>query len=119
MIGRYFLGKRVACMGWGKGGGVWAEYVVKSAKGGVLPLNDSVSLEQGAMSMVNPLTACAFLEITKKGGYKAIVLTAAASALGQMVNRLACNEGVQVINIVRREVHVDLLKEQGAKNHFE
>lgn len=114
MIGRYFLGKRVACMGWGEGGGVWAEYVVKRVKGGVLPLHDSVSLEQGAMSFVNPLTACAFLEIAKKGGHKAIVLTAAASTLGQMVNRLGRSEGIQVINIVRREAQVDLLKKQGA-----
>ena len=114
MIGRYFLGKRVACLSQGTGSGMWAEYMVTSAKGGVLPLHDTVSLEQGAMSMVNPLTACAFLETAKKGGHKTIVLTAAASALGQMVNRLGRSEGVQVINIVRRDAQVDLLKKQGA-----
>ena len=114
MMGRYFLGKRVACLSQGTGSGSWAEYAVVSAKGGALPLNQSVSLEQGAMSMVNPLTAYAFLEITKKGGHKAIVLTAAASALGQMVNRLGRSEGVQIINVVRRDVQVDLLKQQGA-----
>lgn len=114
MMGRYFLGKRVAYLSQGTGCGSWADYVVVPAKGGALPLNESVSLEQGAMSMVNPLTAYAFLEITKKGGHKTIVLTAAASALGQMVNRLGRSEGVQVINIVRREAQVSLLKEQGA-----
>jgi NADPH:quinone reductase-like Zn-dependent oxidoreductase len=93
---------------------MWSEYVVTSAKGGALPLAKSVSLEQGAMSMINPLTAVAFLEIAKEGGHKAVVLTAAASALGQMVNRLARSEGVQVINVVRRDAQVDLLKEQGA-----
>ena len=114
MAGRYFLGKRVACLSQGKGSGMWAEYVVTSAMGGVLPLHRSVSLEQGAMSMINPLTARAFLEIAKKGGHKTIVLTAAASSLGQMVNRLCRSEGVQVINVVRRKAQVALLKEQGA-----
>jgi NADPH2:quinone reductase len=114
MMGRYFLGKRVACLSQGTGSGMWADYVVTSAKGGALPLNQSVSLEQGAMSFINPLTASAFLEIAKRGGHKAIVLTAAASALGQMVNRLGRSEGVQVINVVHRDAQVDLLKEQGA-----
>lgn len=113
-MGRYFLGKRVACLNQGKGGGMWAEYMVTSTKGGALPLAKSVSLEQGAMSIINPLTAVAFLEIKKEEEHKAIVLTAAASTLGQMVNRLARSEGVQVINVVRRDAQVELLKEQGA-----
>lgn len=113
-MGRYFLGKRVACLNQGTGSGMWADYVVTSAKGGALPLAKSVSLEQGAMSMINPLTATAFLTIAKKSGHKTIVLTAAASSLGQMVNRLFQSEGLQVINVVRREAQVDLLNGQGA-----
>jgi len=113
-MGRYFLGKRVACLWGGEGDGVWAEYAVTSTKGGTLPLHDSVSLEQGAMSAINPLTAMAFLEIAKEQDHKAIVLTAAASALGQKVNRLAQSEGVQVINIIRREKEEDILKTLGA-----
>ena len=77
-------------------------------------MHDSLSLEQGAMAAINPLTAIAFLEIAREGGHKAIVLTAAASALGQMVNRLGRSEGVQVINVVRRDAQVELLKGQGA-----
>ena len=76
-MGRYFLGKRVACLNQGVGGGLWAEYMVASTKGGALPLAKSVSLEQGALSIINPLTAVAFLEIAKEGKHKAIVLTAA------------------------------------------
>ncbi len=114
VISNYFLGKRVACTGWGIGGGVWSEYVIKSVKGGVLPLNKSLSLEQGAMSLINPLTASAFIDISKKGRHKSILLTAAASSLGKMVNRLGRNEGIQIINVVRRKAQVDLLKEQGA-----
>ena len=115
MMPRYFLGKKVACAGWGKGGGVWSEYVIKSVKGGVLPLNRSLSLEQGAMSIVNPLTASAFLAIAKKGGHSSFAMTAAASSLGQMVNRLGRSKGIQIINVVRRDGQVDLLKAQGAK----
>jgi NADPH:quinone reductase-like Zn-dependent oxidoreductase len=115
VMASYFLGKKVACSGWGTGGGVWSEYIVKSVKGGVLPLNKSLSLEQGAMSLINPLTASAFVDISKKAGHKAILLTAAASSLGQMVNRLGRNEGIQIVNVVRRDAQVDLLKAQGAK----
>lgn len=114
VMASYFLGKNVACTGWGTGGGVWSEYVVKSVKGGVLPLNKSLSLMQGAMSIINPLTASAFMDISKKGGHKSIVLTAAASSLGLKVNRLGRNEGIQIVNVVRRDAQVDLLKAQGA-----
>jgi NADPH:quinone reductase-like Zn-dependent oxidoreductase len=113
-MGRYFLGKRVACLSKGERDGIWSEYVVASTKGGTFPLHKSVSLEQGAMSVINPLTASAFLEITKEGGHKSIVLTAAASTLGQMVNRMGRREMVQVINVVRRDAQVELLKAQGA-----
>ena len=114
VMANYFLGKKVACTGWGTGGGVWSAYVVKSVKGGVLSLNKSLRLEQGAMSFINPLTASAFIDISKKGGHKAILLTAAASSLGKMVNRLGRNEGIQIVNVVRRDAQVDLLKAQGA-----
>jgi NADPH:quinone reductase-like Zn-dependent oxidoreductase len=113
-MGRYFSGKKVACLNHGDGDGLWAEYAIVSTQGGALPLDKSVSLEQGSMSAINPLTASAFLEIARKGGHKSIVLTAAASSLGQMVNRLGQSEGVQVINIVRREAQVELLKAGGA-----
>lgn len=113
VTGRDLHGKRVACVSQQHGDGMWAEYVVTKTNF-ALPLDESVSLEQGAMSVINPLTAIAMLEIAKEGGHKAIVFTAAASALGQMVNRLARSEGVQVINIVRREAQVELLKKQGA-----
>jgi NADPH:quinone reductase-like Zn-dependent oxidoreductase len=113
-MGRYFLGKRVACLWNGEGDGVWAEYMVASTKGGALPLDKSVSLEQGAMSTINPLTASAFIEIAKAGRHKTIVLTAAASSLGQKVNRLGRSEGIQVINIIRKDREAQILKQQGA-----
>ena len=113
-MGRYFRQARVACLWGGKRDGAWADYMVASAKGGVLRLHESVSLEQGATSVINPLTASAFIEIAKKGGHKAIVLTAAASTLGNMVNRLASGDGIRVINVVRRDAQVELLRQRGA-----
>ncbi len=113
LMGRYLNGKRVACVGQAKGDGVWAEYMV-TGTGSAFPLDKSVSLEQGAMSVVNPLTAIALLTMAKKGGHKAIINTAAAGALGQMISRLSQREGVQTINVVHRDAQVDLLKQQGA-----
>lgn len=113
-MGRYFQGNRVACLWDGKRDGAWAQYMVASTKGGVLPLRDAVSLEQGATSTINPLTASAFIEIAKKGGHETIVLAAAASSLGRMINRLAPTEGVEVINVVRRNAQAELLRRQGA-----
>lgn len=114
MMARYLLGKRVACLSQDTGDGVWAEYMVTTVKL-ALPLHRSVSLKQGAMSVVNPLTAFSFIDIARKGGHKTIVQTAAAGTLGQMVSRLCGREGIQVINIVRHESHVDLLNKQGAE----
>jgi NADPH:quinone reductase-like Zn-dependent oxidoreductase len=66
------------------------------------------------MSTINPLTATAFIEIAKEGGHKTIVLTAAASSLGQKVNRLAHREGIQVINVIRKLSEAEILRQQGA-----
>lgn len=54
----------------------------------VVPLQDSISFNQGASSFVNPLTAIVMLNITQKAEVKAVVFTAAASQLGRMVLRL-------------------------------
>ncbi|MCA9936179.1 MAG: zinc-binding dehydrogenase [Ardenticatenaceae bacterium] len=113
LMGRYLMGKRVACISQSEGDGVWAEYVA-TAVNYALPLDDSVSLEQGAMSVVNPLTAVALIEIAQNAGHKTIVNTAAAGALGQMINRLGQSAGIRVINIVRRDTQVELLQQRGA-----
>jgi NADPH:quinone reductase-like Zn-dependent oxidoreductase len=113
LLARRLLGKRVACAA-GAGDGSWAEYMVAPATQ-CSPLPASVSDEQGAMRIVNPYTAWAHLSITRQAGARAIVQTAAASALGQMVNKLARLRGVTVINIVRRDAQVETLRSLGAK----
>ena len=68
------------------------------------------------MSFVNTLTALAMLDKTKTGSHKAIIHTAAASSLGRMLNRLFIQEEIPIINVVRREEQVEILKKEGAKH---
>lgn len=109
------LGKRVTCSSSEGHGGTWAEYVVTSAMR-VVPLNKNIDFEQGAMLIVNPLTALAFIDIAKQGKHKCIVNNAAASVLGRMLVKLCNSEGIELINIVRREEQVETLKGIGAKH---
>ncbi len=111
-LGRALLGRRVACAPSG-GDGTWAEYMVTRASR-CLPLLGGVSLEQGAMLIVNPMTAAAFFEIARQGGHAALVSTAAASALGRMILRLGRAHGLPVINLVRRAAQMEVLKAEGA-----
>lgn len=113
-MGRYLLGKPVACLRSPGTDGLWSEYAVVKARNGALPLGKGVSLETGAMSIVNPLTAIAFREILREGRNGSCVLTAAASSLGLMVNRLLAADGRRVINVVRRDDQAELLKSRGA-----
>ena len=107
-------GRRVACASKGNGNGTWAEFMVTAAAN-CFPLGKKVSDEQGCMSLVNPLTALAFIEIAKDGRHKAIINNAAASALGRMVELLCRKEGIPLVNIVRREEQVDLLRRLGSE----
>jgi len=113
LLPRLWLGKRVACAV-AATGGAWAEYLVTRAMLCV-PLPKTISLEQGAMILVNPLSVLAFFDIVEKEKHTAIVNTAAASALGKMVIRLGHRYNVPVINIVRRPEQVDMLHSIGAE----
>ena len=104
------MGKRVAAMG----GGMYGEYRLVNAMM-VLPLKDEHTAKDGASCFVNPLTALSFLETMRLEDHKAIVHTAAASNLGQILNRICQADGVDLINIVRRQEQVDILKSMGAK----
>lgn len=117
MMAHFLKGKRVACHAADRSivGGTWAEYLVTPAHACV-PLRKEVDTEQGATMLVNPLTAWALVDEARREGHSAIVQTAAASALGRMVVRLAAKAGIQVINIVRRTEQADLLRAMGAEH---
>lgn len=103
------MGKRVACVP----GNAFSQYAIADAMM-CLPLGDH-SAETGASSFVNPMTALGFVETAKMEGHSAIIHLAAASNLGQMLNRICIEDGMKLVNIVRKQEHVDLLKSQGAQ----
>ncbi|AJR24514.1 MULTISPECIES: zinc-binding dehydrogenase [Sphingobium] len=104
------LGKRVAMIG----GGMYAEHRLLAASG-CMVLPDDVTAEEGASAFVNPLTALGFVETMKREGHKAIVHTAAASNLGQMLVRICQEDGIPLVNIVRNEAQVAILRDLGAE----
>ncbi len=109
---RALLGRRVACGVAGSGDGTWSEYTVVPVTT-CFPLGKHTSNFQGAMLLVNPMTAWALVDGARRGGHRAIVQTAAASALGGMIHRLAQQFDLPVINVVRRAAQVEQLRTQG------
>ncbi|MBN8807135.1 MAG: zinc-binding dehydrogenase [Sphingomonas sp.] len=82
----------------------------------VLVYADGVTPAQGASAFVNPLTALAMVETMRAEGHTALVHTAAASNLGQMLNKICIADGVDLVNIVRNDDQAQILREIGAKH---
>ncbi len=110
---RLRMGKRVACSPPHGADGCWAEYMLTSAMN-VAPLPSHISGEQGAMMLVNPMTAMAFIHLAREGKHRALVNNAAASSLGKMLVLLTKSRGIPLINIVRKDDQADALKALGA-----
>ncbi len=103
------MGKLVGVMG----GGMYAQYrLIKAVM--CLPLGPDHTAKDGAACFVNPLTALSMVETMRLEGHTALVHTAAASNLGQMLNRICQADGVQLVNIVRSEAQEKLLRDMGA-----
>jgi NADPH2:quinone reductase len=105
------MGNTVAVIG----GAMYARYCVKAAKD-CLRLTEGTTPRQGASCFVNPPTVLGMVETMRMEGHSALVHTAAASNLGQMLQKLCINEGVDLVNIVRKQAHVDLLESIGARH---
>lgn len=103
------LGRRVAMLG----GAMYAQERC-IAVDQCLPLPDGATSADGASCFVNPLTALGMVETMKREGHRALVHTAAASNLGQMLNRICQKDGIALVNIVRKPEQVALLKGMGA-----
>lgn len=104
------LGKLVGIVG----GDMYAQYRSINALQ-CLPLEEGTTAAQGASCFVNPLTALSMVETMRMEGHTALVHTAAASNLGQMLNRVCIADGIDLINIVRKPEQETLLRELGAK----
>jgi len=104
------LGKLVAVAS----GSMYSQYkVAKAIEALVLP--SGTTAKQAASCFVNPLTALSMVEVMRREGHKALVHTAAASNLGQMLNKICQRDGVALVNVVRSAEQANILKELGAK----
>ena len=106
----HLIGKTVAVLG----GGMYTQYR-KVPLASVLVYGDGVTPAQGASAFVNPLTALGMVETMKMEGHTALIHTAAASNLGQMLNKVCIADGVTLVNIVRNAEQAKILTDLGAK----
>ena len=106
---RELIGKTVAIAG----GGMYARYRVAGARE-CLVLAPGTTAAQGASAFVNPMTVLSMIETMRRDGHTALVHTAAASNLGQMLVRVCAQDGVPLVNIVRSAEQVAILRELGA-----
>jgi NADPH:quinone reductase len=115
---RFPVGTKVAFVGLKNKQGAYSQYVTVNARGdAVFPIQDNVPVEDAAAFIVNPFTSLAILDSVKNVEHSnCFVHTAAASQLGQMLVRVAPSEGIEIINVVRREEQATLLHNIGAKH---
>ena len=104
------LGKTVAVLG----GAMYAQYRCIAADQCLL-LPPGTTPAEGASCFVNPLTSLGMVETMRREGHTALVHTAAASNLGQMLNKICIKDGIALVNIVRKPGQAALLKGLGAK----
>jgi NADPH:quinone reductase-like Zn-dependent oxidoreductase len=105
------LGRTVSAVG----GSMYAQYRLLKATD-CQPLPAGTTAAEGASWFVNPLTALGMTETMKREGHKALVHTAAASNLGQMLVKICNEDGIGLVNIVRSPEQVKILKDIGAKH---
>ncbi|GAA5316811.1 MAG: zinc-binding dehydrogenase [Candidatus Pelagadaptatus aseana] len=96
------------------GGSYYAQYRAVPAMM-CLPVAEGTPARDAASCFVNPMTALSMLETMRMEGHTALVHTAAASNLGQMLNKICIADGVELVNIVRKQEQEDILKALGAK----
>lgn len=109
-LAQSLMGKTVAILG----GAMYSQYRVIKAKQ-CLVLPEGTSPAEGASCFVNPLTALGMTETMRREGHTALVHTAAASNLGQMLQKVCLADGIDLVNIVRKPEQVEILKGIGAK----
>jgi NADPH2:quinone reductase len=104
------IGKRVGIIG----GAMYGQYRCVNAFM-CLELEEGTTAAQGASCFVNPLTSLAMVETLRMENHKALVHTAAASNLGQMLNKICIADGIDLVNIVRKPEQVAILEDIGAR----
>ncbi|MBT3562473.1 MAG: NADH oxidase [Gammaproteobacteria bacterium] len=110
-LAQSMLGKTVGILG----GAMYTQFRCVDAEQ-CLVMHEGTTSAEAASCFVNPLTALGMVETMKAEGHTALVHTAAASNLGQMLNKICISDGVQLVNIVRKQEQVDLLTAMGAQH---
>ena len=96
-----------------RGGGMYAQYRLARASE-VLPMPEGITPAQAASAYVNPLTVLGMVETMRLEGHTALIHTAAASNLGQMLQRVCVADGIPLVNIVRKPEQEKILRDLGA-----
>ena len=107
-------GKRVSCFTQDEGHGTWAEYFVTDHTNCIV-LKDEIDMQQAACLAINPFTAIAIFNMAVERGSKAIIQNAAAGQIGIFIRAFAKNLSMPVINIVRKDEHIEQLQNEGEK----
>ena len=107
---KHLIGKTVGVAG----GAMYSQYRCVPANS-CLVMDDGTSSSEAASSFVNPLTALAFVETMRLENHSALLNTAAASNLGQMLVKICQDDGIPLINVVRKPEQVETLKKIGAE----
>jgi NADPH:quinone reductase len=113
LLGRWLLGKRVACAVRSNRDGTWAEYVAVRADN-CIRLKSAMPMEQAASLIINPMTALAMLEMARKAGHRAAVHTVGASQVGRMMIAMAADLNYPLINVVWRDAQAEVVRSLGA-----
>src|SRR5689334_5480322 len=106
---QHLLGKIVSAVG----GAMYGQYRTLKASD-CLVMHPGVTAAEGASCFVNPLTALGMTETMRREGHTALVHTAAASNLGQMLQKICLKDGIQLVNVVRSDAQAKILKGIGA-----
>ena len=108
-----WVGKRVSFVTTNTG--TWTSYVATTPFF-MFEIDEDVPLQSAVSGVINPLAVIGMTEILKEKKLKGIIHSAAASAVGRMLNKLCIKEGIPLLNIVRKEEHEKLLKNEGAEH---
>lgn len=113
-IAKSLIGKKVSCFVQADSDGTWAEYFIAS-EGDCFVINDEMNTEQAACFSINPLTAYGMYEMTKALDGEAFIVNAAGGQVPKILRAFAKKNGMDVINIVRKEGHIEELKNEEEK----
>ncbi len=111
---KHLIGKKVSFFIQNDSVGSWSQYTVVN-KDDIILLNDKMDIKQAACFAVNPLTAYALVETAVKHDAKAIVQNASGGQVAAFVRKMARENGMEVIDIVRKEESVKKLISTGVK----